>query len=315
MNVPGIGVGARLEAFIMWDSLKCIAWKTAWISGLVLPLVVSPAALAHGPGSSGAGSSGSGSFQSQTTRPAPQKSSSGYLQGGRYRGSKAKQQIEAHRRRQANRQANRHLVSAVGGAANVRPETYQQLGSQVIDTGYARPHVHHSACGHLVQPYAQQPYVVYLNDEVVEPPVYDDDRAYGAAAQPVQGPIYVVQPQPAPQVVHVPVPVEVPVPSTSVPPASAPAPTVEAPPRPTAPQDIRLRIHPADAQVYLDDEPLGDAAAAITSLGSLDPGIYVLEVTHENYLSQRLVFGVTSSSVSITIDLTLDDARRRARVK
>ena len=299
----------------MWDSLKRIAWTSAWISGLFLPLALAPAASAHGPGSAGsAGSSGSGtsgSFQSQTTRPAPQRSS-GYLQGGRYRGSRAKEQIEAHRRRHDNRL----LVSATGGAANVRPETYEQLGSQLIDTGYARPHVHYSGCGHLMHPYAQQPYVVYLNDEVVEPPVYEDDgELYGAAAQPVQGPIYVVQPQPAPQVVHVPVPVQVPAPTTSLPPAATPPPVEEPAQRPTVPQAIHLQVHPADAQVYLDDEPLGDADAAMASLASLDPGIYVLEVLHESYLSQRLVFGVTSAPVSITIDLTVENARKRARVK
>lgn len=305
----------------MMDQLKLTAWKSFGLSVLlVAPVIVLPESAA----ANGAGAKQTHGFQAKRT---PATASSGtqsraqprYQQGGRYRGSRAQEQIAAHRRAQAQRsQAGARLVSPLGGAANIRVETYQQLGSQIPSAEYyAGSHVHGSGCGHAY-PYAQ-PYVVYLHDDVLEPPVYEDDgdAAYGVAAQPVQGPIYVVQPQPAPRIVHVPTPVPSaetapPAPRVTTPVASPPVPET---PRSTEPQAIRLRVHPADAQVYLDDEPLGTGEIASTALSSLAPGIYVLEVTHGNYPSQRLVFGVTAAPVSITIDLTADRPSRRARVK
>jgi len=49
---------------------------------------------------------------------------------------------------------------------------------------------------------------------------------------------------------------------------------------------------------------------------ALPPGVYVLEVTHPDFQSQRLVFGVDAEdSVHVVVDLTTDRPNRRTRVR
>ncbi|MEM1183083.1 MAG: hypothetical protein AAGM22_32370, partial [Acidobacteriota bacterium] len=133
-------------------------------------------------------------------------------------------------------------------------------------------------------------------------------------------PIYIVQPEQVPD--HV-TPVQAQPYGTprSAPSFEPPVPREVAPrepeapqrPRSTAPQPITIRIQPGDAQVFLDDEPLG-AAASLSAI-DLRPGVYVLEVEHPELGGQRLVFGVDDEPLSVAVDLLADRPSRRSRVK
>ena len=88
-------------------------------------------------------------------------------------------------------------------------------------------------------------------------------------------------------------------------------------PRPEVPQAVVFQVVPADATVLLDDEPLGSAAEVMSrSPLILDPGVYVLEVFHPDFPSQRLVFGVDGrEGFTVAVDLGADKPHRRTRVK
>ncbi len=283
---------------------------SSWVSGLllVIPMSVAPAGLGAAPASAQA-SSGQSQHLKSTKTPGR------YRETGRYRGSKAEESLRAHRQRHANRQ----LVSPLGSATNVNPDIYLELGySNGHPTVYTAPQEYRHRRGHRGHGY-RQPYVVYINEDSIEPPIYgepyDDPELVDRYAEPQ--PIYIVNQQPAPQVIQVPAPAPVSQPLPTAEPRYEPAPQTREPSRPpsTEPQEVSIRVEPADAEIYLDDELLGTGATVASSLSSLAPGIYVLEISHPDFSPQRLVFGVSTDPVSITIDLTANRPSRRARVK
>lgn len=90
-----------------------------------------------------------------------------------------------------------------------------------------------------------------------------------------------------------------------------------APAEPAQPEDphlVSLSIQPADAVVWLDDEELGLAGELAGSV-VLEPGVYLLEVEHDELDDQRLFFGVVDQGVDVRVDLTADVPRRRYRVR
>lgn len=97
-------------------------------------------------------------------------------------------------------------------------------------------------------------------------------------------------------------------------PTQAPADERPEPPAPTTPQEVTLRIEPADAVVWLDDEELG-LAGELLELVHLEPGVYLLEVEHDDLEPQRLFFGVVDQPVDVRVDLEADEPRRRYRVR
>lgn len=233
-----------------------------------------------------------------TVRP-PTTSSSSQARSqsaGRYRGHG---QYRGAHRNVDPRSANRHLVSPLGSAANVRPGAYQGY----YGGGAAPLHLDGYSGG-----YYHPGYVVYV-DGVIDPPVYGEPRP-------------VPDPAPAPPPPAITIINQIPPQPQAQP--TAPAPTTEPAPRPeprrprsTEPRAVHLEIRPADALVLLDDEPLG-TALELTSGDpfALPPGVYVLEVTHPDFQSQRLVFGVDEEdSVHVVVDLTTDRPNRRTRVR
>ncbi|MEM6796549.1 MAG: hypothetical protein AAF725_21435 [Acidobacteriota bacterium] len=194
------------------------------------------------------------------------------------------------------RRANPRLFGALGSAANARPGFYSDLlSSPVIQA----PKAYHSP--RFRGGGFQAPFVVYVDPSPTEPRIAGDRVSAPAPAPPTYQPppIYIVQPQapaPAPQ------------------PAPAPArPPEPRKPRPTAPQGVTMTIYPADAELFLDDDPLGVASGL--GVLSLKPGVYVLEVSHPDYSGQRLVFGVETETLEIVIDLTTDNPNRRSRIR
>ncbi len=185
------------------------------------------------------------------------------------------------------------------GAANVRPEFYRQLDAPRHQRGHGGGHSH-------AVPVPVYVYPTYL-PETFYPPASTyrepEPREIPAPA-PVQPVIYVVTP-----------------PVVTAPPSAPPAPAPPAaPPKPrsTDPGEVKFSVLPADARVYLDDDFLGTGAelAALEQASMFPPGVHVLEVTHPDYRSQRLVFGVSDSDPAhVLIDLSIDRAGRRTRVK
>lgn len=207
--------------------------------------------------------------------------------------------------------------AGLGSAANVAPGFYRQLDAP------RRPHG------------GGAPGVVY----VVPPAVYGTPiytPIHGTVGSPYEvGPVEVgVEPVPRHQERRVPEPVEQPaapqpppivivnqLPPSAAAPAAPPAPpaaVVARPPaRPLEPRQVLFSVMPADAEVYLDSDPLGsgEQLAALAEPLSLDPGVYVVEVVHPEHDSQRIVFGVGSKPVEIIVDLAAEAPRRRSRVR
>lgn len=209
-------------------------------------------------------------------------------------------------------QQNRRLISGLGSAANVSPGWYARNLSQPVVEG--------GSLGHL--PYFQPLVPLHLSQIVV-----------------VQQPAPLIVEAPPPQVVVVErdppreerrlVPSrperwesepardrwanERAAPRRAQPPPTPPAPRFE------IPQRFTLRVAPADAMIYLDDERLGRGGEIVPLLEReplhLEPGVHVLEVSHPDLPSQRLVFGIADEPVSITVDLAADRPSRRALVR
>lgn len=187
-------------------------------------------------------------------------------------------------------QDNRRLVSPMGSAANVPSGYYQQnLGWNGPPMEYGPiviPSLPYVTLGQPLYTPPEPPKVVVVNQVTVNnpPPVVIEQPRY-------ERPRYEERQQPAEPV----------------------APPV---PRPTAPQKVVFDISPADALVKLDGKKLGTAA----DLGSpgeplqLSPGVYILQVDHPSYKTQRLVFGVSAERVRVEVDLAADDPSGRARV-
>ncbi|MEO1083767.1 MAG: PEGA domain-containing protein, partial [Acidobacteriota bacterium] len=223
---------------------------------------------------------------------------------------KVQQQVDVER-------ANRRLLSPLGSAANVRRGWYRQNLSQPVHQGPVQGPVHgHGGFGGYGG--YGVPYVVYVNPAPSEPRVVDETPP--PAYEPP--PIFIVQPDQVPDYAT---PVRArPYPSPSAPTLEPSVPQDVAPreprqprqperPRSTDPQPVTIRVNPADAQVYVDGELMG-AAADLASL-DLRPGVYVVEVEHPEFGSQRLVFGVDDEPLSVAVDLLADRPSRRSRVK
>ncbi len=190
-------------------------------------------------------------------------------------------------------QDNRRLISPMGSAANLPPGYYQQ------NMGWSGPPLEP---GPVIYP---APLVMYVGQPLFPTP----------------------QPEPQPPVVVV---NQV---TVNTPPPAPPEPAYERPraeerqrpaepatppaPKPTAPQKVFFDISPGDALVKLDGKKLGTAAdlAAIVDPLQLSPGVYILQVEHPSYRTQRLVFGVSAELVRVEIDLASDDPSSRARVR
>lgn len=189
---------------------------------------------------------------------------------------------------------NRRLISPMGSAGGVSPGYYQRNLSWNGPEFVYGPTLPHAV-----------PYVVY-----VEQPLFQPLRA----------------PEPPPQVVVVnQVTVNTPPPVERVierivereRPTQASEPETPRAPRPTAPQRVVFEIQPTDALVKLDGRKLGTAAelGSLVDPLELKPGVYILQVEHPTYKSQRLVFGVSAELVRVEVDLTTEDASLRARVR
>lgn len=187
----------------------------------------------------------------------------------------------------------RRMISPMGSAGGASPGYYQRNMSWTgPDLGYAP----------VLPP--SVPYVVY-----------------------VEQPYYQRQPEPPPVVVVNNVTVNTPPPvvervverivERESPPARAEEPAAPRAPKPTAPQPVVFAIQPTDALVKLDGRKLGTAAelGSLADPFELKPGVYILQVEHPTYKSQRLVFGVSAELVRVEVDLTSDDASLRARVR
>lgn len=137
--------------------------------------------------------------------------------------------------------------------------------------------------------------------------------------QPQPQPIFVTRERPAdadagqaPQPVYI---VERP---EASPPQSVEAAPPAAPPTPKKASPVAFDIQPADAVAYLDDDRLGDGESLATLLDGLvlEPGVHVLEVSHPDYKTQRLVFGVGSGEpMEVVVDLAAKTPQRRSRVR
>lgn len=149
---------------------------------------------------------------------------------------------------------------------------------------------------------------------VISPfPVYFDDyRPAPATPQP----IVIVQQVQAPPPVIIREQAPAPEPRERTRPARPAAPEPPPPPRPTEPQKVHFEVAPADAVLMLDGRRLGTAAelSARSEPLSLDPGVYILKVDHPSYKAQRLVFGVSASTVRVNVDLAAEPMYR-ARVQ
>ncbi len=198
-------------------------------------------------------------------------------------------------RRPAPRQVRypRYLAGGLS-AANARPGFYRQL-----DAPQQRGHHGHGG--------------------VVAVPVYVYPTYYPTVPVRVEQPAAPAPPAPAPPPIYIVTP-----PVVAAPPADAPAPAAPAAPaappapRSTEPGEVTFSVLPADARVYFDDDYLGTGAelAALSEAPQFPPGVHVLEVTHPDHRSQRLVFGVSHTDPAhVLIDLSIDRIGRRTRIK
>lgn len=220
----------------------------------------------------------------------------------------------------------RHLVSpgGLGSAANVGPNFYRQLDAPKPQTGtpsgggaaqhpgvvYVIPGGFHPY-GLVSTPYAVGPV------EVGVEPVPDPRRRSVEEALPPehresadQRPVVIINnpPEDSRDRPRFGTPVRRP---------SSPRPATPPTPKPTAPMSIELSILPREAEVYLDDELLGNGSqlASLEEPMHLDPGVYVVEVVHPGLAPQRIVFGVGSKPIEVIVDLEASTPGRRSRVR
>lgn len=123
-----------------------------------------------------------------------------------------------------------------------------------------------------------------------------------APQPPPQQPVVVVVPQPVLQ------------PAGGVPVAPAPEPAAPAAPR--LPGTVRFAVEPADAIVYLNDRRIGTGAdLKAAAAAEVSAGVHVLEVSHPDHTSERLVFGVDSDAMlEVMVDLAATKPSRRSRL-
>ena len=186
----------------------------------------------------------------------------------------------------------RRMISPMGSAGGASPGYYQRnmswTGPELLYGPVLPPSVPYVV--YVEQPYYQRqpepPPVVVVNNVTVNPPPPVVERVVERIVERES-------------------------------PARAEEPAAPRAPKPTAPQPVVFSIQPTDALVKLDGRKLGTAAelGSLADPFELKPGVYILQVEHPTYKSQRLVFGVSAELVRVEVDLTSDDASLRARVR
>lgn len=198
------------------------------------------------------------------------------------------------------------------GGSSQRPQAQQPLGqalSGILPPGF----------GGYQAPARQQPATAPTRMHHRHPQVIYVPIGYASPAPSAPQPVIVVQqalrapPQPPPVMI--------------VQPPLGPAQAFErpAPAAPERPAEARSRtpgmvhfsILPAGAVVVFDDRPLGLAGTVEQRRGlSTAPGIHLLEVSHPEHQTERLVFAIEpASDVRVTIDLRETRPSRRTRIE
>lgn len=215
-----------------------------------------------------------------------------------------------------------HLAApaGLGSATNVSPQFYQQLGVQqndrdhgtVVDparqgTVYYVPRAVLPSLHGGFSPYAVGPTIIGV-DPV---PTEQDDRAYTEPPAPQAAPQTVVVVQAPP-----PTPTPAPAPPTVTRDEPVRASAEPAREKPRDPVVIGFQVSPADAEVHLDHDLLG-TGSEVSALSDfkIKPGVYLLEVTHPDYPSQRMVFGANREPLEVVVDLSADRPQRRSRIR
>ena len=201
--------------------------------------------------------------------------------------------------------------AGLGSATNVAPDFYRRLDAPrsaggTVGTGGGHLGVIYVLPG-VGYPVVGNPYAVGPVQVGVEPVPREEPRARPP------------EPAPAPAAATPPPIVIVNQPPAVVAPAPAPR-TDPAPPRrprPTAPMPVDFSVEPSDASIFLDSELLGSGSelAAINEPLHLDPGVYVVEITHPDHSPQRIVFGVGTKPIEVLVDLDAVPPQRRSRVR
>lgn len=217
--------------------------------------------------------------------------------------------------------------AGLGSAANVPSGFYRQLNA---------PSPTHQGGGGVVAPNVVYVYPYPSYD--VAPVGLDNSSSPSRSNNPNQPiyvtappntpqaqPIYVTRDDPAatggrqnPQPVYI---VDRPDPRAATPRRQAepePPPAPQKPPTPKKASPVTFNIQPVDAVAYLDDDRLGsgESLAALLEGLVLDPGVHVLEITHPQFKTQRLVFGVSSGEpMEVIVDLAAATPQRRSRVR
>ncbi len=219
---------------------------------------------------------------------------SGYRSQGNYRG-------HGHYRGATQTAPRATPFLQPAGLAGIRPQGFGRFEGGTPQ----QPAVVHPA------PVAPGPRVIYLpvgvsiNDYFprsrTEPPVVVVQQA---PPPPPQQPVVVMVPPPTPDTQPAPV-----VAPSTTPEPSRPAP----PPKPKEPGLLTILIHPAEAEVFLDDRRLRDLD---DTPRTLEAGVHVLEISHPDFPNERLVFGMGSAgNVEIEIDLRESKSGRRTRLR
>ena len=220
----------------------------------------------------------------------------------------------------------RHLTppAGSGSAANVGSGFYRQLDAPHASPGAVHGQGPGGQSGVVyVIPGGLLPYAVVTNPYTVGPvtvgvdPVAEPRRRGEASeaseprAEPSdQRPVVIINNPPAE-------PRGRPSPTSSAQRLPPRRPVLPPTPRPTAPMNVEFSISPRDAEVWLDDDLLGNGEqlAGLDEPMRLDPGVYVVEVTHPGHPPQRIVFGVGSKPIEVLVDLEATTPRRRSRVR
>jgi hypothetical protein len=294
-----------------------------WI--LALGLVIAAGDLRADSNRSNAVTGSSEGTSASTDRDLASRDRPGRDRPGRDRPGRDRPSDRPQQRTRSHFPPNYHLLRPMGSAANVRRGFYDQNMSAPQETS---PDGHHRPGRHR-HPAPGPPLVVIVAPGDPYQPTNDDAFAVGRT----RGPEEASDPVTAPRAEFLEVDAATPArdahrqlaePRAALPPPARPAPRpaplapldVVPPPaaRPTEPQDVTLRVVPADATVWLDDEFLGPATELDPTV-RLAPGVHILEVEHDTLPRQRLFFGVVDQPVEVSIDLAATRASRRTRVR
>ena len=225
--------------------------------------------------------------------------------------------------------------AGLGSAANVPPGFYRQLDAPAVNLGGVVTHggviTHGGLVPNIVYVYPGPTYDVAppqvdtasTPSRAVDP--YDDRTVSANPRQEPSEPIYItrqeleeVRERHTPRPVYI---VDDPAadsPSTSHQAQPSAATVPAAPVAPKQASAVTFAILPPDASVVLDDDSIGDgnALGGLSDGLMIDPGVHVLEVSHPDYKTQRLVFGVGSGEpMEVIVDLAADTPQRRSRIR